>query len=115
MAFAFIVASPAFAQPLSPLEVDQDGDGDLLNEEDDIRGDCYYDHVRLRGYNIQSTLTVDACNFVAHYLSGQCEDLAAEDVNLEKTFDSFLKYYLVTHGLLTRFNAILNKFQQKGA
>ena len=86
------------AQSLSPLEVDQDGDGDPLNEEYAIRADCYVD-VRLSKTIsdptlIEPTLSEDDCNYAMHYLSGQCEELTSKGVNVTMVCDDILAYYL---------------------
>ena len=88
------MAPQALAQTetLSPLTVDQDGDGDPLNEEHDIMYDCDFDHtfatelgaaMEASPYGDQwetqpPTLSEDDCNFAMHYLSGQCEEQEQE-------------------------------------
>jgi hypothetical protein len=112
------------AQPLSPLEVDQDGDGDPLNEEFDIRADCYVDVELSKRLSdptlIEPTLSEDDCNFAMHYLSGQCEELTAKGVNVTMVCDDILASFLRSQQLYTkdfptdteRFNSLLDVFRQ---
>jgi hypothetical protein len=124
------------AQPLSPLEVDQDGDGDPINEESDLKWDCDFDHTfgAELGESMESTfgdqwetppptLSEDDCNFAMHYLSGQCEELTAKGANVTQVCDSSLRDYLSTKSLYTkdfptdteRFNSVLDEFRQNEA
>jgi hypothetical protein len=117
----------------SPLTEDQDGDGDPLNEEDDIEADCNFDHTigADMGAAFESTfgdkwetppptLSEADCNFAMHYLSGQCEEQTAKGVNVTGVCDATLKDYLSTKNLYTKdfpidteqFNAILDEFKQ---
>lgn len=84
-----ILAVPqVYAQVLTPLEEDQDGDGDPLNEEKDISWNCSVDLLAsdtsqaMLGYKIEGTLSEDDCDFIMHYLSGQCEEQTAKGVNV---------------------------------
>jgi len=122
-----LTAPQAHAQTLSPLTEDQDGDGDPLNEEFDIRADCYVDvefSKRSSGLiSIEPTLSEDDCNFAMHYLSGQCEELTAKGVNVTMVCDDILAYYLRSQQLFTkdfptdtqRFNSVLDEFRQNKA
>jgi hypothetical protein len=117
----------AHAQSLSPLEVDQDGDGDPLNEEYDIRADYYVDVELSKRLSdptlIEPTLSEEDCNFAMHYLSGQCEELTAKGVNVTMVCDDILAYYLRSQQLYTkdfptdteRFSSVLDKFRQNVA
>jgi hypothetical protein len=69
----------------SPLTEDQDGDGDPLNEERGISFSCTMDQDVIGDIaaqfgieqQVELTLSEDDCNFVIHYLSGQCEEQTA--------------------------------------
>jgi hypothetical protein len=116
-----------YAQSVSPLEEDQDGDGDPLNEEFDIRADCYVDQELTKRLSdptlIEPTLSEEDCNFVMHYLSGQCEGQTAKGVNVTMVCDDNLAYYLESRNLLTkdfptdteRFNTLSGEFRQEEA
>jgi hypothetical protein len=109
------------------LTLDQDGDGDILNEEFDIRADCYVDRELVKTLSdptmIEPTLSEDDCNFAMHYLSGQCEELTAKGANVTMVCDDILANYLLSQQLYTkdfptdteRFNAILDEFKQRQA
>jgi hypothetical protein len=97
----------------SPLTEDQDGDGDPLNEEFDIRADCYVDQELIRQFTLENspiltdtiewaTLSEDDCNFVMQYLSGQCEEQDAKGVNVTMVCDDTLAQYLGSRNLLTK-------------
>lgn len=130
------MAPQIHSQPLSPLEVDQDGDGDPINEENELAGDCGFDHTfgAELGQSMESTfgdqwetppptLSEDDCNFAMHYLSGQCEELTAKGANVTQVCDSTLRDYLSTKNLYTndfptdteRFNSVLDEFRQNEA
>jgi hypothetical protein len=125
--FIDLMTPQVYAQSLSPLEEDQDGDGDPLNEEYDIRADCYVDVESSKRLSdptlIEPTLSEDDCNFAMHYLSGQCEELTAIGVNVTMVCDDTLAYYLRSQQLYTkdfptdieRFNSVLAEFKQNEA
>jgi hypothetical protein len=125
--FISLMTPAIHAQSLSPLEVDQDGDGNPLNEEFDIRADCYVDVELSKRLSdptlIEPTLSEDDCNFAMHYLSGQCEELIAKGVNVTMVCDDILAYYLRSQQLYTkdfptdieRFNSVLAEFKQNVA
>jgi hypothetical protein len=107
----------------SPLTEDQDGDGDPINEEKDISDSCLDDLFNSQAYetlgmemNTTLSLSKEDCDFVMHYLSGQCEEHNVEDV-----CTSSLRDYLVRQGLFTtdyptdtaRFNSLLEEREQK--
>jgi hypothetical protein len=107
----------------SPLTEDQDGDGDPLSEEEDISRSCNDDlHLKQAsedlGTELNMTLRLSKgdCDFVMHYLSGQCEKQ-----NVESVCTSTLADYLITQGLFNtdyptdtaRFNALLEEREQK--
>lgn len=107
----------------SPLTEDQDGDGDPINEEEDISGSCNDDlHLKQANedlgmeMNMTLHLSEEDCDFVMHYLSGQCEKQNVEDV-----CTSTLADYLITQGLFNtdyptdtaRFNSLLEEREQK--
>ena len=105
LAFVFIgLSTPqarAQTETLSPLTEDQDGDGNLVNEEEDISLSCNdfklnQSHQDLgMVMNMTFSLSEDNCDFVMQYLSGQCEKQNVEDVcNLT------LMTYLMEKGLL---------------
>ena len=113
----------AQTETLSPLTEDQDGDGDPINEEEDISRSCNDDlHMKQANedlgmeMNMTFSLSKEDCDFVMHYLSGQCEKQNVEDV-----CTSTLADYLMTQGLLNtdyhtdnaRFNALLEEREQK--
>lgn len=124
LAFVFIgLLTPqarAQTESLSPLTEDQDGDGSPINEEEDISLSCYNDFKLNQSsqdlgmeMNMTFSLSEDNCDFVMHYLSGQCEKQNAEDVcNLT------LSMYLTEKGLSqntdyptdsARFSALLEE------
>lgn len=129
--FIILAAPLAYAQSLSPLEEDQDGDGDLLNEEDAIKITCDVDFASglgeaselAFGTKMETTLSEDDCDFVMHYLSGQCETQTAKGANVTEVCDTFLSDYLKSRDLFTkdfptdseRFNAVLDEYNQKKA
>jgi hypothetical protein len=102
----------------SPLTEDQDGDGSPTNEEEDISLSCYNDYKTNQsaqdlGMEMDMTFSLSEgdCDFVMHYLSGQCEKQNAEDV-----CDFELRQYLLEKLLLrntdyptdnARFDALL--------
>lgn len=114
----------AHAQTLSPLTEDQDGDGNPINEEEDISLSCYNDFKLNQSHqqlgmvmNMTFNLSAQDCDFVMHYLSGQCEKENVEDV-----CNYTLSDYLTEKGLLrntdyptdsSRFNALLEEREQK--
>jgi len=120
-----------YAQSMSPLENDQDGDGDLLNEEIDLRSTCAVDFTSglaeavegAFGTEMETTLSEDDCNFAMHYLSGQCEEQTTKGVNVTRLCNTFLSDYLKAQDLYTRdfptdterFNTILDELKQKEA
>jgi hypothetical protein len=133
LTFVFIVIGlmtipyQAHAQT-SPLTEDQDGDGVPLNEEDDLKWKCNFDHAsgmteafEFAGKEMKTTLSEDDCNFAMHYLSGQCEEQATKGANVTQVCDATLKNYLSIKNLYTkdfptdteRFNTILDQFKQK--
>jgi hypothetical protein len=127
--FIGLVTPQAQSQTLSPLTEDQDEDGNTWNEEYGIRADCFTDHEmpkRLENpfgltFNESTTLSEDDCNFVMHYLSGQCEEETSKGVNVTEVCDYFLSEYLKSRDLFTkdfptdveRFNAVLDEFKHK--
>ena len=117
------MTSQAHAQTLSPLTEDQDGDGDPINEESDISRSCLDDFHLSKAHeslgmemNMTLSLSKEDCDFVMHYLSGQCEEQNVEDVCTASLVD-----YLMTQGLYTtdyptdtaRFNELLEEREQK--
>jgi hypothetical protein len=133
LAFMFIVIGlmttpyqQAHAQT-SPLTEDQDGNGDPLNEESDLKTDCSFDQtspmlgVLELSEKWATTLSEEDCNFAMHYLSGQCEEQTAKGVNVTGVCDTALSDYLSVKNLYTkdfptyteRFNTILDEFKQK--
>jgi hypothetical protein len=127
--FIDLMTPQVYAQSLSPLEEDQDGDGDPLNEEIDIRSTCYVDFTSglakategAFGTKMETTLSEDDCNFAMHYLSGQCEEQTAKGVNVAELCNTFLSDYLKAQDLFTkdyptdteRFNAVLEEYNQR--
>jgi hypothetical protein len=113
----------------SPLTEDQDGDGDPLNEERGISFSCTIDQDVIGDIaaqfgieqQVELTLSEDDCNFVMHYLSGQCEEQTAKGVNVTEVCNASLSDYLKSRDMLTkdfptdteRFSAILDEFNQK--
>jgi hypothetical protein len=111
--------------------VDQDGNGDPLNEEMNIKGDCNSDFRSglgeavpgSFGYGMETTHSQDDCDFVMHYLSGQCEEQVARGTNVTGVCDESLSMYLRFRDLFTkdfptddeRFNDIMGEFNQKVA
>lgn len=128
--FIGLMTPQAHAQT-SPLTEDQDEDGDPLNEEDKIKITCDVDFASglgeavegAFGTKMETTLSEDDCDFVMHYLSGQCEEQTAKGVNVTEVCDTFLSDYLKSRDLFTkdfptdteRFNAILDEYNQKKA
>ena len=126
-----LITPQAHAQTLSPLTEDQDGDGDLLNEEIDIRSTCDVDFTSglaeavegAFGTKMETTLSEDDCNFAMHYLSGQCEEQTAKGVNVTRLCNTFLSDYLKAQNIFTknyptdteRFNVVLEEHNQKKA
>ena len=124
--FIALMTLQVYAQSLSPLEEDQDGDGDLINEESSIGWGCYMDEHLLKnmveslGGEHEPTISVDNCNFVMHYLSGQCEELTAKGANVTGVCNENLRIYLSSHDLLNddfptdreQFDSILEDFNQ---
>lgn len=110
----------------SPLNEDQDRNGDPLNEEGDLKIDCTFDHaspmvdILELSKEWETTLTEDDCNYAMHYLSGQCEQ-TPKGVNVTVVCDTPLRDYLSIKNLYTkdfptdteRFNTILDEFKQK--
>jgi hypothetical protein len=127
--FIGLMIPQAHAQTMSPLIEDQDGDGNPLNEESRIGWGCYMDETFFKslsatlGSEHKPTISVDDCNFVMHYLSGQCEELMAKGANVTGVCNENLRIYLSSHDLLTndyptdreQFNSILDEFNQKKA
>lgn len=129
--FIGLMTSQVFAQVLTPLAEDQDGDGDPLNEENDIVVDCDFDFTSgmgeafegAFGKKLKTTLSEDDCNFAMHYLSGQCEEQTAKGANVTQVCDATLSGYLSAQNLYTndfptdteRFNALLHEFKQNEA
>ena len=127
MFFGFMTPQ-VHAQTLSPLTEDQDGDGDPLNEENDIKFDCDFDFTSGMaeafegsfGKKFETTLSEDDCNFAMHYLSGQCEEQTTKGANVTKVYDYTLSDYLSAQNLYTkdfptdteRFNSVLDQFKQ---
>ena len=115
----------AYAQT-SLLTEDQDGNGDPLNEEGDLKIDCTFDHaspmvdILELSKEWETTLTEDDCNYAMHYLSGQCE-ITPKVVNVTGVCDTDLRDYLSMKNLYTsdfptdteRFTTILDEFKQK--
>jgi hypothetical protein len=113
----------AYGQFSLPFEADQDNDGDPINEEVDIGEECAGLPGKIKSYedlgmkmNMTTEMNKEDCDFVMHYLSGQCEKQNVEDVCTPSLAD-----YLMTQGLLntdyptntTRFNALLDELEQK--
>src|SRR5215207_3257284 len=77
--FIIGLMTPRAHAQTSPLTEDQDGNGDPLNEEGDLKIDCTFDHaspmvdILELSKEWETTLTEDDCNYAMHYLSGQCE------------------------------------------
>jgi hypothetical protein len=129
--FIGLVTPQVYAQSPSPLEEDQDGDGNPLNEEDKVKITCDVDSASglgeavegAFGHKMETTLSEDDCDFVMHYLSGQCEEQTAKGANVTEVCDTFLSDYLKSRGLFAkdfptdteRFNAILDEYNQKKA
>ena len=110
-----------YAQSPSPFEEDQDGD--LINEEIDIGKECAglpYDIEAHESLGMEMNMTIEMnkadCDFIMHYLSGQCEQQNREDICTPSLID-----YLKTQGLYntdyptntTRFNDLLDEREQK--
>jgi hypothetical protein len=128
--FIGLMIPQAHAQTMSPLTEDQDGDGDPLNEEDAVKITCDVDFAsglgeaaEALGTEMETTLSEEDCDFVMHYLSGQCEEQTAKGANVTEVCDTFLSDYLVSRGLFTkdyptdteRFNTVLEEYNQKEA
>jgi hypothetical protein len=120
----------AQTETVSPLTKDQDGDGDPINEEFNIEADCISDFNKGFGYNPdqlgygeETTLSQDDCDFVMHYLSGQCEEQTAIGANVTQVCTQDLWVYLQIRDLFTkdfptdeeRFNELLDEYNQKVA
>lgn len=129
--FIVVIALPVYAQSLSPLEEDQDGDGNPLNEEEGIVFNCFVDEGMVRSLarqfgieqQVGTTLSEDDCNYVMHYLSGQCEEQTATGANVTAVCNTMLSGYLEDHDLLTKnfptdreqFNTIMEEFDRQTA
>jgi hypothetical protein len=95
-----LMAPQAHAQTMSPLTEDQDGDGNPLNEEDRIKITCDVDFTsglgemseEVFGKKMETTLGESDCDFVMHYLSGQCEEQTAKGANIGLVFCHFLVF-----------------------
>lgn len=95
---------------------------DPVNEELDIRADCYVDHVMVpaSGFTSEPEVSEDDCNFVMHYLSGECEAQTTIGDELREICGESLRHYLSSRDLLTkdfptdteRFNEILDELNQ---
>jgi hypothetical protein len=72
---------------------------------------------------METTLSQDDCDFVMHYLSGQCEEQITKGTNVTQVCNQSLSNYLQFRGLFTRdfptdderFNDLLDEYNQKVA
>lgn len=101
----------------------------ILNEEKDISWNCSVDLLAsdtsqaMLGYKIEGTLSEDDCDFIMHYLSGQCEEQTAKGVNVTEVCNELLSDYLKDRDLYTKdfpidimhFGALMDEFKQKRA
>ena len=133
--FIIVIVLPVYAQSPSPLEEDQDGNGNPLNEEEGIIFNCFVDEGMVRNLStllerqygieqqVETTISEDNCNYVMHYLSGQCEEQTASGANVTAVCNTMLSGYLEDHDLLTKnfptdreqFNTIMEEFDRQRA
>ncbi len=107
--FIIAIVLPVYAQSASPLTEDQDGDGNPINEEDELVVHCDVDFSSLYGMRqlseslgneFEPTVSEDDCNYALHYLSGQCEEQTAAGANLTEVCNETLSNFLKAAGLI---------------